>query len=227
MVATSLVIGLVPVMSPGAVQYEGALIGDGSPGADGFGSAVAVNENTLVIGAPEETRGASLARGVAYVYGRTAGGWSLQARLVPSDATRGDGFGSAVAISHQTIVIGAYGDDEGGIDSGAAFVYAGGSGTWGQQAVLKASNAEAGDLFGWSVAVSNREIVVGAYGEDSGDSDQVSNSCDGAGAAYVFSRAGSSWAQQAYLKASVPGVSDAFGWSVAISSNSLAVGAPR
>ena len=98
-----------------------------------------------------------------------------------------------------------------------------------QQAYLKASNAEAGDFFGASVAISGDTVVVGAYGEDSAASgvngNQADNSASSSGAAYIFVRSGSTWTQQAYLKASNTGANDFFGVSVAISGNTIVVGA--
>ena len=99
-----------------------------------------------------------------------------------------------------------------------------------RQAYLKASNTEANDLFGWSVAVSGDTVVVGTVGEDSVavgvNGDQANNSLPSSGAAYVFVRSGNASNQQAYLKASNPGRSDRFGWAVAISGDTILVGAP-
>ena len=98
-----------------------------------------------------------------------------------------------------------------------------------QQAYLKASNAGAGDLFGFSVAVSGDTVVVGAYNED-GDATSTAaapnDNASQAGAAYVFVRSGTSWSQEAYLKASNAGASDRFGFSVAVSGDTVVVGAP-
>jgi len=103
-----------------------------------------------------------------------------------------------------------------------------------QQAYLKASNTEAGDLFG-SVAVSGDTVVVGAAFESSNasgvDGNQNNNSASESGAAYVFVRGGTSWTQQAYLKASNTGgpgefpTGDQFGFSVAVSGDIVVVGA--
>ena len=98
-----------------------------------------------------------------------------------------------------------------------------------QQAYLKASNTEADDQFGGSVAVSGDTVVVGATGEDSNatgiNGNQNNNSAVNAGAAYVFVRSGATWTQQAYLKASNTGANDVFGISVAISGDTVVVGA--
>src|SRR5262249_39444615 len=98
-----------------------------------------------------------------------------------------------------------------------------------QQAYLKASNTGAGDGFGISVAISGDTVVVGAHGEDSNatgvNGNQADNSASSSGAAYVFVRTGGVWSQQAYLKASNTGMNDRFGWSVAVSGDTVVVGA--
>ena len=105
-----------------------------------------------------------------------------------------------------------------------------------QQAYLKASNTGASDLFGLSVALSGDTLAVGAYFEGSAatgiDGNQADNSAVSSGAVYVFTRTGGVWSQQAYLKASNTGGidqfglgGDQFGYSVALSGDTLAVGA--
>jgi Ca2+-binding RTX toxin-like protein len=114
-------------------------------------------------------------------------------------------------------------------NAGAAYVFVRNGTTWTQEAYLKASNTEAGDQFGVSVAVSGAMIVVGANLEDSNaagiNGDGMSNAADGAGATYVFARNGATWQQQAYLKASNPDANDFFGFTVAVSNNTVIVGA--
>src|SRR4029453_16131378 len=140
-----------------------------------------------------------------------------------------------------TVVVGAHTEDSAatGVNgnqadnsafaSGAAYVFARSGSTWTQQAYLKASNTGASDLFGSSVAISGNTVVVGAFGEDSAatgvNGNQASSGATDSGAAYVFVRSGSTWTQQAYLKASIAGESDFFGVSVAISGNTVVVGA--
>ncbi len=152
-------------------------------------------------------------------------------------------FGSSVAVSGDTVVVGAHGEDSNatGVDgnqgdnsasnSGAAYVFSRSGGIWTQQAYLKASNTGADDYFGYSVAVSGDTVVVGAYGEDSNatgvDGNQGDNSASNSGAAYVFIRSGGIWTQQAYLKASNTGADDRFGGSVAVSGDTVVVGANR
>ena len=164
-----------------------------------------------------------------------------QAYLKASNTDSLDQFGYSVAISGDTVVIGAKGEDSfstgvnddqsdnGASDSGAAYVFVRTSGVWSQQAYLKASNTDAGDQFGCSVAISGDTIVVGAYLEDSVSTgvngNQADNSSLNSGAAYVFVRSGVVWTQQAYLKASNTDAGDLFGYSVAISGDTIVVGA--
>jgi len=101
--------------------------------------------------------------------------------------------------------------------------------TWTQQAYIKASNTEAFDNFGDSVALSGDTLAVGASSENSNargiGGNEADNSAVGSGAVYLFTRSGTTWAQQAYIKASNTDVDDHFGWTVALSGDTLAVGA--
>lgn len=225
-----------------------------NPGStDEFGYAVAIDGDTLVVGAFSERSNAtgvngnqadnSLAlAGAAYVFVRDGATWTQQAYLKASNTDQGDQFGQTVAISGDTIVVGAYGEDSSatGVDgnqannsastAGAAYVFVRSGTTWTQQAYLKASNTAAGDRFGTSVGVSGDTIVVGAYGEDSSatgvDGNQADNSDSQAGAAYVFVRNGETWTQQAYLKASNTSSSDLYGWDAAVSGDTIIVSTP-
>jgi hypothetical protein len=117
------------------------------------------------------------------------------------------------------------------LDAGATYVFMRNNGLWTQQAYLKASNTETFDEFGFSVAVDGDTLVVGATREASDSvnvgGSQNNNNAPFAGAAYVFVRSGTSWSQQAYLKASNTGPGDAFGWSVDVRGDQIVVGAQR
>ncbi len=157
----------------------------------------------------------------------------------PGTLGSGDQFGYSVAVSGDTVVVGAYFEassttginstpNESASGAGAAYVFVRSGTTWSQQAYLKASQVTAGDNFGVSVAVSGDTVVVGATGEDSsttGINSTPNESASGAGAAYVFVRSGTTWSQQAYLKASQVTASDQFGVSVAVSGDTVVVGA--
>ena len=161
--------------------------------------------------------------------------------LKASNAEAQDQFGVAIAISGDTLVVGAPGErslateingdesDNGGPSTGAAYVFVRSGSTWIQQAYLKASNAEATDHFGGSVTISGDTIAVGASSENGGvpgvNVDEADNSKSRAGAVYVFVRNGSTWSQQAYVKASNPDVDDFFGEAVALDGDRLLVGA--
>ncbi|MCX6879168.1 MAG: lectin-like protein [Verrucomicrobia bacterium] len=219
---------------------------------DLFGSSVAVSGDTVVVGAEGESSSATGVNGdqsdnsatysgAAYVFVRDGAGWSQQAYLKASSPDADDCFGFSVAVSGDTVVVGvncedsnATGvngnpDDNSGYDSGAAYVFVPNGTTWSEQAYLKASNTGSSDLFGWSVAVSGDTVVVGAKYEDSNatgvNGNQADNSASGSGAAYVFVRNGTTWSQQAYLKASNTGVDDWFGYSVAVSGDTVVIGA--
>lgn len=219
--------------------------GAGTAWSDAWGRAVAISGNTLVVGARFESSGASgvdpgddaeaddsLPRaGAVYVFTRTGTTWTQQAYLKPPTAAEDERFGYSVAVDGDTIVVGATGEASG---AGAAFVFVRSAGTWLQQAVLKASNADAGDLFGSSVAVFDDTIVVGApheggasRGVNPGSAAEASNAAPTAGAAYVFLRTGVDWSQQAYLKASNADAGDNFSAAVSIAGDTIAVGAPR
>jgi len=175
------------------------------------------------------------------VYPLTIDPLAQQAYLKASNTSANDYFGYSVAVCGDTVVVGAYQEDSNATgvngnqadnsasNSGAAYIFVRSGNVWSQQAYLKASNTEAGDQFGYSVAVSGDTVVVGAYGEDSSatgvNGNQASNSADASGAVYIFVRSGSDWSQQAYLKASNTGTSDLFGYSLAISGDTVVVGA--
>ncbi len=208
---------------------------------DWFGISVAVSGDTVVVGAPGEDSNAigvngnrannsASASGAAYVFVRSSATWTQQAYLKASNTGESHRFGRSVAVSGDTVVVGAHREDGIALNSGAAYVFVRSGSTWTQQAYLKASNTGAGDEFGFSVAVSGDTVVVGAPNEDSNttgvNGNGANNSASASGAAYVFVRSSATWTQQAYLKASNTGGDDQFGSSVAVSGDTVVVGAP-
>lgn len=203
---------------------------------DEFGSAFAMEGDTLVVGAPYESGNgidgpgdnSMSAAGAAYVFVRDgAGTWTQQSYLKASNARADDRFGVSVAISGGIIAVGAPWEDGDGINgpsddsaanAGAVYTFRSSSGGWVQQSYIKASNPNEGDVFGSSVSLSGGRLVVGAVGEDGdGAGDPRNNDVNAAGAAYVFEFAGGTlWEQSAYLKDANPGQSEFFGTSVAI-----------
>jgi hypothetical protein len=202
--------------SGGAWVEQAKLLASDAQSSDYFGYSVAVSGDTAVIGAYLEDTGGSYA-GAAYVFTRSGGAWVEQAKLMASDAQTNNQFGVSVAVSGDTAVIGAYREDTGGSDAGAAYVFTRSGGAWVEQAKLLASDAQSSDYFGYSVAVSGDTAVIGAYREDTGGSY--------AGAAYVFTRSGGAWVEQAKLMASDAQTNNYFGYSVAVSGDTAVIGA--
>jgi len=196
-------------------QQAKLLAGDGDAN-DWFGNAVALSNDTALIGAVQDDYLGSLS-GSAYVFTRNATGtWSQQVKLLAGDGDANDWFGDAVALNNDTALIGASGDDDLGTYSGSAYVFTrDATGTWSQQAKLLASDGVANDWFGDAVALSNDTALIGAHWDN-----------DVSGSAYVFTRdATGTWSQQAKLLASDGAASDRFGNAVALSNDTALIGA--
>ncbi|MFN0126698.1 MAG: FG-GAP repeat protein [Verrucomicrobiales bacterium] len=237
-----------------APVQEAYLKASNAGAGDTFGYSVAISGNTAVVGAYQEDsvsagvngdqadNGANAA-GAAYVFVRSGTTWTQQAYLKASHAANLDSFGCSVAISGETIVVGARGesscaegvDGDESIDNcraaGAAYVFVRSGTSWSQQAYLKASNTGRNDNFGHSVAIFGNRIVVGSPWEASANGSQADDSLWAAGAAYVFSRTDANWTQEAYLKPKDTGTGDRFGdrfgEAVGISGSYIVVGAPE
>ena len=174
----------------GTWSQRAKLVADDAIGGEQFGYSVAVSDagDTAVVGAPydeiERGRSGYVESGSAYVFGQTGGTWSQRAKLVSDSAVTGDEFGYSVAVSDagDTVVVGAPWDDGAGSRAGAAYSFVRDDETWSQRAKLVADDAEGGDEFGYSVAVSGPgdTAVVGALTDDEAGRDS--------GAAYVFER---------------------------------------
>ncbi len=193
---------------------------DASDAVDGdqLGYSVAIDGNTAVAGARYADTAAGTDAGSAYVFVRSGSVWTQQGKLEADDAAAGDQFGFSVAVSGDTVIVGAWqGDSTTSTNSGAAYVFTRSGSTWTQQAKLVASNAAAGDQFGYSVSIDGDTAIVGAPIGDTA----VTNS----GAAYVFTRSGSTWSQQARLEHPTPAGSDQFGSAVDVESDTAVVGA--
>ena len=217
-----------------------------------FGWAVALSAtgDTLAVSASQETSNAtgvngnqadtSMANaGAVYVFTRAGGAWSQQAYIKASN-TRPASFGSSLALDGDTLAVGSYVEssnatgvdgnqtDTSAIAAGAVYVFTRTGAQWSQQGYVKASNARAKAYFGLSVALSGNTMAVGASDESSNavgvNGNEADTSAKGAGAAYVFTRAGAVWSQQAYIKASNTRVGAGFGEFIALSGDTLAVG---
>ena len=206
------------VVDPTWSQQAELTSSDGAAG-DNFGYSVAIDGGTAVVGAYHRTVGSNSQQGAVYVFVQSGTTWTQQAELTSSDGAANDNFGSSVAVSGGTAVIGAYNRGVGGNSSqGAAYVFVQSGTSWSQQAELTASDGEGSDLFGVSVAVSGGTAVVGAYHHRVGSNNNQ-------GAAYVFVQSGTSWSQQAEWTASDGGENSRFGVSVSVSGGTALIGA--
>jgi FG-GAP repeat len=183
-----------------------------------FGYSVAISGETVVVGAPLADIGANSDQGSAYVFVHSGGAWSLQQQLTASDGAAGDEFGSSVAVSGDTIMVGAPFDDINiKINQGSAYVFVRGGTSCSLQQKLTANYGAAFDIFGISVGISGDTAVVGACYDGVGASNDQ-------GSAYVFVRSDAAWKQR-QLTGSTAAASDRFGSSVAIDANTVLVGA--
>ena len=173
---------------------------------DYFGTSVAIDGDTCVIGA----LGTNSNTGSAYVFTNTGGTWNQAAEL--NGGTIADYFGNSVAIDGSTCVIGAWATNS---NTGSAYVFTNTGGIWSQVAELTATGG-ASILFGYSVAIDGDTCVIGAYGTNSG-----------AGSAYVFTNTDGTWSQVAELTATGGASFDNFGVSVDLDGSTCVIGAPN
>ncbi|MFV2068166.1 MAG: S8 family serine peptidase, partial [Pirellulales bacterium] len=207
-------VGLERVPGKFVERFPTLLSGEGLDGSgDQYGWSVDVDGNWAVVGAYYDDQEAGNA-GAAYVLEKTAGGWVQRTKIIADDAQASDYFGYSVAISGNTIVVGAHYEDERGGDAGAAYIFTGSGSVWTQQQKMTASDGAAGDRFGASVDIDGDTVVVGAQFDDSYT-----------GSAYVFTRTASVWSQDQKLLAADGAVADYFGYSVGIDGDTVVVGA--
>jgi hypothetical protein len=177
----------------------------------GVGWSVSLNGDTALIGA----YGENSRKGSAYVFARTGTTWIQQAKLLTSDGTAENYFGWSVSLSGDTALIGALLGGHNGV--GSVYVFARTGTTWTQQAKLLASDGSADEQFGYSVSLSGDTALIGTPYD-------VDNGVD-SGSAYVFTRTGTSWTQQAKLLAPDGAEYDFFGGSVSLSGDTALIGA--
>jgi hypothetical protein len=221
---------------------------------DSFGYDVSLSNDTLVVAAVFESSNttgvngnqvdnSASSSGAAYIFTRNGTSWSQQAYLKASNTGANDNFGIEISLFGDTLAIGAWHEDSNAIgvdgnqlnnlanNSGAVYVFTRNGTTWSQQAYLKASNTGVGldETFGYHLSLSNDALIVGALGEDSNatgiNGDGSNHLAGNSGAAYIFTRSGTAWSQQTYLKASNTDLGDGFGSSVAFFGETIIVGA--
>lgn len=178
---------------------------------DNFGSSIAIDGNTAIIGAPQKNR----QRGNAYIFLRSGTKWTQQAKLSASDGATGDYFGSAVGIKGDTALVGIS-----TVDRNTAYVYVRTGTMWSEQAKLIPADAKGGEQFGAAVALDVDTALIGAPGRLVGTNTLP-------GHAHVFARAGTVWTEQGKLEVADTTPDDKFGFAVALSGDTAVVGAYR
>lgn len=182
-----------------------------------FGLSVAMNEDTIAVGADGDPE-LGFFSGAVYVYTFDGSNWIQQQKLHAQDPSESASFGFHIAMSGDTLVVGAPQDHVGNHTRGAAYVFTRGSHGWLQDRKLVAKDSDAFDGFGLRVAVSEDTIAVGSVNDH--------NAAPSGGAAYVYERNGQSgWSLHEKLFASDAAQNDAFGCAVAVSNNTVLVGA--
>jgi hypothetical protein len=178
-----------------------------------FGWSVSLDNDTALIGAYWDDDNGDKS-GSVYVFTRKGTAWTQQAKLLASDGAIMDYFGYSVSLSENTALISAPLDDYNGDASGSAYIFTHTGTTWTQQAKLVAADGAIGDNFGNRVFLAGDTALIGADGDDGIR-----------GAAYVFTRTGTSWTQQAKLLASDGQGEDFFGDFVSLSGDTAIIGA--
>ena len=201
----------------GTTWSEEQKVSDSGHSADYFGYSVAVSGDTAIVGAYLADENATGDPGGAFVFTREDEGtiWRLQQRLSPTDIAAGDRFGYAVDLDGDTAIVGSYLDDIGlNGDQGAAYIFTRNNSTWSEQAKLTASDGLVGDYFGEDVAISGDSVVIGSY----------LNGVIDEGAAYVFTRSGTTWSEEQKIEANDGAAVDYFGSAVDIDGDLIVVG---
>jgi len=184
---------------------------------DWFGASISINGDYIVVGAKlNDDNGTD--SGSVYIFVRNGNTWIQQQKLTASDAAEGDLFGEAVSIDGGTVIVGNPQDDDGGTNSGSAYIFVRSGDIWTEQAKLTASDAATEDYFGGAVSISADIAIVGARLDD--HAGEVN-----AGSAYIFVRNGNIWTEQAKLTANDASMSSWFGGSVSTDGDTAIVGA--
>ena len=189
---------------------------DGAAGAL-FGYSVAINGDTIVVGAPFASGGGAQS-GAVYVFTRSGSSWTEQAALIPSSFSAGDRFGFQVSISGDTLIAGSPNLDTAFAEAGAAFVFVRSGSSWSEEAMLTASDEAASDFFGTSVSLDQDRALIGSIGADGSAVDT--------GAAYLFERTGTTWSEDLKFTELESTSGDLYGTSVSVKGDQIAIGAP-
>lgn len=197
-------------------NFESKLLANGGMSFDNFGQAVAIDGDTILIGA-RGYEGVGVASGAAFFYTYEDGQWIEWPVLLPSDGQSGDSFGSTVALSNDIALIAAEGDDDIDSRAGSVYVYRYVGGAWKEGAKLVTSDGTAYHCFGKSILIHSETVILTACN----DHDLGEN----AGSAYVFRNVGGEWVQEKEIYAADGAAGAAFGYSGAICGDVAVIGA--
>jgi hypothetical protein len=194
-------------------QEAKLLASDGTTGND-FGCSVSLYGDIALIGASDFYKTGT---GSAYVFVRTGSTWTQQTKLLASDGAEGDFFGWSVSLCGDNALVGAFGNDDNGYNSGSAYIFTRNDTTWTEHQILLPLDNEEDDYFGWSVTVEGGNALIGAkFDKDNGPD---------SGSAYIFTQVDSTWTEQQKLLALDGSPSDQFGFSVSLCGNTALIGA--
>jgi len=191
--------------------------GDGAV-YDQFGGHVSIEGDTAIIGATGDDEPAGDQAGSAYVFARSGSVWTQQAKLTAFDGSTNAYFGCSAKLAGDTALVGAPGDDQMGTDSGSVYAYVRSGTVWTLQDKLTASDGAAEDGFGRRLDLSGNTAIAASLFDDDSGSDS--------GSAYVFTRSGTTWSQQAKMLAFDGAADDLFGYDVALDGHIALAGAP-
>lgn len=209
--------------SSGAWKKAATLAPSNGTANDGFGAAIAISGDTIVVGAPNAPiAGNNLLGGAVYVFSDASGTWMQTQEIPEPKAIARDGFGSSLAISGNNLIAGAPSADMGTTAAGAAYLFSNTGGNWSQIAKLQPDPSQQDENYGYSVALSGSNAIVGApdFGEN------ANGAGIGTGIAYIYNDDNGTWTALGaiYPAKTYPG--SRFGWSVAAYKTGFLAGAP-
>lgn len=201
-------------------RYQTKITASDGAAGDLFGISVALDGNTILVGADLHDEKAENA-GAVYVYVLDDNQWQQEAKLMASDGGKTDIFGVRVALSENTALVSARRDDteELGIDAGSAYIFVRDGSTWTQHLKLISPDGQADDRFGRGVALSGDTAIISAMNHDANGANT--------GALYVYKKNTSGWdyTSKVVAKSSMP--DDKFGWNVGLSNGVAVVATPN
>ncbi len=204
--------------------FQATLIPDDVSAQDQFGSSVAVEGDTIVVGADhQDSLGTDT--GAAYVFTFDGNTWTQQAKLLPTLLHDPSFFGTAVGITDGRILVGAPGDTANGMWAGAVYEFTNDGSGWSLSQTIRPADNDSSDFFGWSISTDGSRVAIGAFDNEPPGGPPATVP----GSVYIFSRDASGWTETANLfpPASSFAGTGAFGTSVDLAGDELIVGAPN